>query len=51
VLSKINLRLGYYQVRVKEEDIPKMTLKTCYGHYDFLAIVMDRMNRLVFRTN
>ena len=50
VFSKIDLRSGNYQLRVKEVDVPKTAFRTCYGHCEFWALAgfMDLMNR-VFR--
>ena len=36
--SKIDLRLGYHQIKIRKEDIPKMTFSTRYGLYKFTVM-------------
>ena len=46
VFLKIDLRLGYYQLRVKEIDVQKIDFRTCYGHDEFIAMPFELTNAL-----
>jgi hypothetical protein len=56
VFLKTDLLLGYHQLKVREKDVPKIAIRTRYGHYEFFTMpfgltntpsaFMDLMNRV-----
>jgi hypothetical protein len=49
--SKIDLRSGYHQMKIREEDIPKMTFTTRYGSYGFVVVSFGPTNAPAYFMN
>lgn len=46
MFPKIDLRLGYHQLKIKAEDIPRTAVQTRYGYYEFFVLYFGLDNAL-----
>lgn len=44
VFSKIDLKSGYSQLKIKQSDISKATFQTCYEHFEFIVVPFNLTN-------